>query len=217
MPTKQGSRGRPSHATIVAYLALFVALGGTAGALAGKNTVDSRDIKPKNVKASDLAKGAVSGPKIRGGAVNGAKVLDETLGQADLGANSVGPPELELFKSSTSPGPVPLTGAGSQPIGPAITLSAPADNLTLFYAEADVARSAGTVQCRLEAQFGNTGVFLGEADVGFGGPAEPFETDLIPFVLPAGDVTVRLAGVLNGMTTETCTYSKMAFYGIVLG
>jgi hypothetical protein len=144
-------------------------------------------------------------------------VLDETLGQADLATDSVGPAELDLFESSQSAGPVPVTGAGSQPLGPAINLQVPPGDLTLFYAEADVARSAGTVDYRLEAQFGNTGVFLGQADVGFGGPAEPFQTNLVPFVLPAGAVTVRLAGNLNGLTTETCTFSRMAFYGIVLG
>jgi hypothetical protein len=39
--------GRPSHATVVAYLALFVALGGSAYAVGnlGKNTVGSKQLR----------------------------------------------------------------------------------------------------------------------------------------------------------------------------
>lgn len=88
---QQGRTRRPSHATIVAYLALFVALGGTAGAIAGKNSVDSRDIKPKAVHAGDLDKNAVTKKKIRAKAVTGAKVLDGSIGGADLAAGSVFP------------------------------------------------------------------------------------------------------------------------------
>src|SRR5947199_315298 len=51
MKPKPGRRA--SHATIVAYLALFVALGGTATALSGRNSVFSDDIAPRNVKAGD--------------------------------------------------------------------------------------------------------------------------------------------------------------------
>jgi hypothetical protein len=50
---------RPSHGTVAAYLALFVALGGgtTAVALNGQNTVQSDDLGPgAQVKAADLAK-----------------------------------------------------------------------------------------------------------------------------------------------------------------
>src|SRR4051812_41906889 len=49
---------RPSHGTIVAYAALFVALGGTATAAAPllkPNSVTSREIKAKSVHLSDLA------------------------------------------------------------------------------------------------------------------------------------------------------------------
>ena len=63
---------RPSHATIVAYLALFVALGGTAAvALPGNNSVDSGDIKNNAVCGKDVdeksLKGVLSCPgKMRG-------------------------------------------------------------------------------------------------------------------------------------------------------
>ena len=58
----------PSHATVVAYLALFVALSGSAVALTlGRNSVKSKQLAPNAVKASDIAKDAVSGPKVRDG------------------------------------------------------------------------------------------------------------------------------------------------------
>ena len=53
---------RPSHSTIVAYLALFVALGGTAAvALPGSNSVDSGDIKNNAVKGKDVNERSLKG------------------------------------------------------------------------------------------------------------------------------------------------------------
>ncbi len=50
---------RPSPAMVVAVTALVLALGGAAVALPGRNSVRSNDIKPHNVKLSDIARGAV--------------------------------------------------------------------------------------------------------------------------------------------------------------
>lgn len=47
------ARRLPSPATLIAILALFVALGGSAFAI-GRNSVKSSDIAPKAVRASDL-------------------------------------------------------------------------------------------------------------------------------------------------------------------
>jgi hypothetical protein len=69
---------RPSHATVVAYVALFVALTGgtTAVALSGSNTVQSDDLGP----------GAqVMAPDVADNAVNGADVQNGSLRQGDLG------------------------------------------------------------------------------------------------------------------------------------
>lgn len=48
---------RPRHSTVVAYLALFVSLGGTgyAAIKLPANSVGSREIKPRSVQTSDLA------------------------------------------------------------------------------------------------------------------------------------------------------------------
>jgi hypothetical protein len=96
MPAWMRAR-RPSHATVVAYLALFVALGGT-GAYAA-NTVFSTDIVDGEVKTPDLAGAAVSAPKLKpgavatdklaGAAVTSDKVKDNTLGGRDVLDNSL--------------------------------------------------------------------------------------------------------------------------------
>jgi len=75
---------RSRHATVVAYLALFVALGGTATALDGKNTVFSDDIAPKEVKRSDVAIGAINKSRLSDDAVRGAQVKDGSLGSDDV-------------------------------------------------------------------------------------------------------------------------------------
>jgi hypothetical protein len=49
----------PSAAMVVAVVALVLALTGAAVALPGRNSVKSNDIAPKNVKTSDIARGAV--------------------------------------------------------------------------------------------------------------------------------------------------------------
>lgn len=60
---KRGSRGRIAEhlrGNVVGYVAVFLALAGTAVALPGRNTVDSGDIINGEVKRRDLAAGSVS-------------------------------------------------------------------------------------------------------------------------------------------------------------
>jgi hypothetical protein len=58
--------GRPSHATVVAYAALFVALGGVsyAAVTLPRNSVGSKQIKDGQVKNADLARNAVTSAKV---------------------------------------------------------------------------------------------------------------------------------------------------------
>ena len=62
---------RPSHGTVVAYMALFVALGGTsvAAATIAKNAVVSRSIKDGQVKTADLGADAVTSAKVKAGSL----------------------------------------------------------------------------------------------------------------------------------------------------
>ena len=85
---------RPSHATVVAYLALFVALSGTAmavdGPLAGQNTVGSEDIINSEVRTGDIGDAAVGGNDLAPDAVGSGKIDERQVKNADLsiGASS---------------------------------------------------------------------------------------------------------------------------------
>ncbi len=62
---------RPGHAVVVAYLALFVALGGTgyAAITLPRDSVGATQIKPGAVHASDLAPDSVDSSKVADGAL----------------------------------------------------------------------------------------------------------------------------------------------------
>ncbi len=82
-----------TFSNVVACLALFIALGGASYAAVNlpKNSVGSRELKPKAVKAGNLAreavrtakiaKGAITTNRLRSDAVTGAKVDEATLGK----------------------------------------------------------------------------------------------------------------------------------------
>lgn len=108
---------RPRHATVVAYLALFVALGGTSYAaivVTGKNVKDGsltgKDVRNHSLAGIDLSKvtvqslrgraGAIGpqGPKGETGAagapaptdaITGANVVNESLTTADIAGSQV--------------------------------------------------------------------------------------------------------------------------------
>lgn len=74
--------GRPSHATVVAYLALIVAVGG-GGAYAaglGKNTVGAKQLKKNAVTAVKVKNGTITAAKIRAGTLTGAQINVSQLG-----------------------------------------------------------------------------------------------------------------------------------------
>jgi hypothetical protein len=79
---------RPSHATVVAYLALFVALGGTS-AYATHELILSSDIVDGEVKTPDIANAAVVTDKLAQGAVTSGKVKNENLTGGDVADGSL--------------------------------------------------------------------------------------------------------------------------------
>jgi hypothetical protein len=80
MPRK---RRRPNHATVVAYLALFVALGGTGAYAAnewtGANIVDG------SLTGQDVFDNTLGNADITNGSLTGAKINDFSLKGADVG------------------------------------------------------------------------------------------------------------------------------------
>lgn len=74
----------PSHTTVIAYLALFVALGGSAYAVTQlpKNSVGTKQLKSNAVTAAKIKNGAVNGGKIAANTVTGSNIDESTLGRA---------------------------------------------------------------------------------------------------------------------------------------
>ncbi|HEY7256086.1 MAG TPA: hypothetical protein VH476_05330 [Solirubrobacterales bacterium] len=82
--------GRPGHSAVVAYLALFLALGGSAYAFhLGKNSVGPKQLKKNSVTGPKIKSNAVSGAKIAGNAVDGSKVKDGSLTGSDIQPGSL--------------------------------------------------------------------------------------------------------------------------------
>src|SRR5689334_6660353 len=79
---KRMKPGRPSHATVVAYLALFVALGGGAMAAShlGKNSVGTKQLKMNAVVTAKVKNEAITGAKVKRGTLTGNQIDASTLG-----------------------------------------------------------------------------------------------------------------------------------------
>ncbi len=91
----------PNHSTAVAYLALFVALGGTAYAAAtitGADVVDesltSADIKNLTVGTNELAFDSVQGNRIKNGGIPGGKLGASAVTTSNLKDAQVTKPKL---------------------------------------------------------------------------------------------------------------------------
>jgi len=92
---------------VIAYLALFFALTGTAMALPGTNSVDSGDIINGQVKSVDIANEKVNTGDLQDNQVRSSDVRDDTLtngglGAADLAPDSVGTSEIAPDSVGTS-------------------------------------------------------------------------------------------------------------------
>ena len=99
---------RPGHATVVAYLALFVALGGSAYAAAhlGGRTVGTKQLKAGAVTAAKLKKNAVTKAKIKTGAVDGSKIADGSVTGTEIDAASM--PFSQIVHKARGSSTVPL-------------------------------------------------------------------------------------------------------------
>jgi hypothetical protein len=190
---------RPSHATVIAYLALFVALGGTAYAV---DTVGSSDIIDESILTQDLKNGEVKSPDIGNGGVQNAdlaanavtspKVLDDTqvgggLAATDLAANSVGTSEiatdgvaaLEIANDSIDQGEIVDFGLSNEDVG---VLFAQVN------ANGTIANSSGGVTANRIA--------LGQYEVDFGR-----NITLCAFVMTQGEAGAGGApGAITGVT-----------------
>jgi hypothetical protein len=90
------ARSRPSHATVVAYVVLFVALGGTAMASVvitsnsqvAQNTISGH--KPPSGKHPNIIGGSVNGTDLASGAVGTGKLADGAVTSSKLACRGNG-------------------------------------------------------------------------------------------------------------------------------
>src|SRR5215216_511732 len=81
---------RPSPAMAIAFVALLVALSGTAVALPGTNTVNSGDIVNNTIRSKDVRNNTVRSKDVRNGSLTGADVQDNSLTGADINESTLG-------------------------------------------------------------------------------------------------------------------------------
>ncbi len=119
---------RPGQATVVAWLALFVALGGGAIAASnlGKNTVGKKQLRKNAVTTPKIKKNAVTtakvrnqaitGPKVKDGSLTGTQVKDGSLTGAKVNASTLGTvPTAQTANSIAAAEPWHVVGSPGEP------------------------------------------------------------------------------------------------------
>jgi hypothetical protein len=89
-------RGRVSHATVIASVALFVALGGTAAAVTAlpRDSVGSPQIRKDAVRSPEIAADAVRSPEIAADAVRSPEIAADAVRAPEIAADAVRSPEI---------------------------------------------------------------------------------------------------------------------------
>jgi hypothetical protein len=77
---------RPSHATIVAYLALFIALGGSA--FAAKTVITGKQIKNGTITGADIKNGSIKGKDLAKNTLTGTQINEAKLGTVPRATNA---------------------------------------------------------------------------------------------------------------------------------
>jgi hypothetical protein len=96
--------GSHLRSNLVAYLALFVALGGTAWAA---TKISSKDIKRDAVRAKHVKKDAIRADEIRANAVGSAEIADNQVTGADVAEGTLG----EVPRAAVAGGAHPIAFA----------------------------------------------------------------------------------------------------------
>ena len=108
--------GRARHATVVAYLALFVALC-TGGAYAAKQ-IGSDQIQADAVKSRHIADQVIRNRHLRPGNVTGESIAQGTIGSANVGENSLTGQNIDESTLDLPPGEQGPQGPKGEPGAP---------------------------------------------------------------------------------------------------
>jgi hypothetical protein len=147
-----------------------------------------------------------------------ARCQSRQVRKADLANRAVNSSKLNLVRFDQRASEIDITGGESQPLGPRVTLDVRTGGTVVFEASANIAKSANTAECVLEAVNDGSTQFLFQPAVGAGNPPEPFRSGLVPsHPVVSGRKTFQLEARLNGQTTETCSFDHINFYGFALG
>jgi hypothetical protein len=133
---------RPSHGTVIAYVALFVALGGSAFAFnLGKNSVGTKQLRKNAVTAVKIKSNAVNGGKVEDGSLTGVDLANGTIPGAKLDLGSLG-----TVPSATQAGDAhTLDGQSAEQISAASKLRC-ASGMTLYHGICFEENVSGTVE-----------------------------------------------------------------------
>ena len=110
---------RPSHATVVAYLALFVALGGTS-AWATHEVINSSDVVNESLTGADIQNGTLTGADVFNNTISGADITNGSLTGADVFDNTIGGADItngSLTGADIANESIGVSDIGSQQVG----------------------------------------------------------------------------------------------------
>jgi hypothetical protein len=100
----------------VAFLALFLVLGGSAMALRGHNTVKGDDIKNGAVTSADIRNGTVTGRDVRNNTLTGSDVNESKLGEVPR-AKAAGTADTATIAGSAGSATTAATARNSDTVG----------------------------------------------------------------------------------------------------
>jgi len=88
---------RPSHGTVVGYIALFIALGGTSYGLA-TGSIGSREVQNNSIRSADIRNNTVRGKEVRRGTLRSSDLADFSLRARDFAKGQLpGPAGQDAF------------------------------------------------------------------------------------------------------------------------
>jgi len=194
---------------VVGYIALFVALSGTALALPGQKTVKGKDIANNAVKQRTIAKEAVASGKLADGAVKRKKLKGQVVTAAKLANGAVTSQQVadaSLLGADFAPGEISDAFVITTPFAQGFTIK----RAGRVYVIATVVTDCTTPPCNYGVLYDN-GLPVPHANLTLNQPAVEKQITLVGLtdqlaagnhllsLLTDGDLTVghtRLSGVL---------------------